>query len=74
MKRLYILFFYILFLGCSNLKYNLRYFQFNYEIEINPTDGKKMELWIPVPQSNEVQTISNLKYDMAGLNYELKMS
>ena len=32
-----------------------------------------MELWIPVPQSNEVQTISNLKYDMAGLNHELKI-
>ena len=32
-----------------------------------------MELWIPVPQSNEVQTISNLRYDLAGLNYKLKI-
>ena len=31
-----------------------------------------MELWIPIPQTNEVQTISNLTYDLDGLDYEFK--
>jgi len=31
-----------------------------------------MEIWIPIPQSNEVQTISNLEYDLDGLSFELK--
>ena len=61
-----------MFYSCSNKQYDQRYFQFNYEVSINPTNGKKMELWIPVPQSNEVQAISNLSYDLDGLDYELK--
>ena len=60
------------FSSCITTKYNQRYFQFNYEVEINPTNGKKMEIWIPIPQSNEVQTISNLEYDLDGLSFELK--
>ena len=51
---------------------NQRYFQFHYEVDLEPVNGKKVELWIPVPQSNEVQIISNLEYDFSGLNYELK--
>ena len=51
---------------------NQRFFQFSYEVDIEPTEGKKLELWIPVPQSNEVQTISNLEYDCSGLKHELK--
>ena len=51
---------------------NNRYFQFIYEVEIEPTDGKKIELWIPIPQSNEAQTISELIYNFSGLSYQLK--
>ena len=65
----------ILLISCVNINdrinkdvENSRYFQFIYEVEIEPTNGKKVELWIPVPQSNEVQSISNLEYDFSGLN------
>ena len=62
----------IFFFGCTKNQYSQRYFQFNYEVSIDSTNGKKMELWIPVPKTNEVQTISHLTYDLDGLNYELK--
>ena len=62
----------ILFFNCSNNNYNLRYFHFDYEVEIESTEGKKIELWIPVPQSNEVQTISQLSFQTSGLDYQLK--
>ena len=42
---------------------NTRSFQFTYIVKIEPTGGKKLELWIPVPKSNEVQIISNLKFN-----------
>ena len=59
--------------SCSNIKFDTRYFQFNYEVEVESTDGKKLELWIPVPQSNEVQTISNLSFNVPeGLDFDLK--
>ena len=70
MKTLFLMLF--LLFGCSKNEYNLRFFQFNYEVEIESTNGKKMELWIPVPQTNEVQTISHLTYDLDGVDYELK--
>ena len=54
----------MLFLGCNVKKHNLRYFHFDYEVEIESTDGKKLELWIPVPQTNEVQTISQLSFQI----------
>ena len=52
--------------------HNTRVFQFIYEVEVEPTDGKKLELWIPIPQTNEVQTISNLTFDTNGLVYSIK--
>ena len=72
MKKISCIVFILIFSSCANKQLGQRYFQFNYEVVINPTEGKKMELWIPVPQSNEVQTISNLEYDLDGLDYELK--
>ena len=42
---------------------NLRSFNFSYEVQINPTMGKKLEMWLPFPISNEVQTITNLEID-----------
>jgi len=75
----------IWFLGCLNINQELnqiksktqpnlkiRNFQFNYSVEIDPTDNKKLEMWIPIPQSNEVQTISNLKINAEGLNYTIE--
>ena len=62
----------LLFLsGCSS-DINSRSFKFTYSVALEPFNNKKLELWIPVPQSNEVQTISNLNVDSDGLKYEIK--
>ena len=53
-------------------KINQRAFQFTYEVEVEATQGNKLEVWIPIPQSNEVQNISNLILDTKGLDYEVK--
>jgi hypothetical protein len=60
-----------IFNGC-NSNDNFRLFNFNYTIELESSKGKKIELWIPIPQSNEVQNISNLIIDSDGLSYEIK--
>jgi len=36
-----------------------RSFQFTYDAQLEPSN-QKVEVWIPIPQTNEVQTISNL--------------
>ena len=62
-------------IGCGNKEYgtgNFRSFEFQYSVELLPAPNKKLELWIPVPQSNEVQSISNLTVDSQGLDYEIK--
>jgi len=51
---------------------NTRSFQFTYTVDIESTDGAKLELWIPVPQSNEVQTISNLNINANSLQYSIE--
>ena len=51
---------------------NTRSFQFTYTVVIESTDGEKLELWIPVPQSNKVQTISNLKFNTRGLHHSIE--
>ena len=51
---------------------NTRSFQFTYTVDIESTNGEKLEVWIPVPQSNEVQTISNLKFITHGLEYSVE--
>ena len=49
-----------------------RDFSFEYTVDLKSSNGEKIELWIPVPQTNEVQTISNLKFDTSGLEYKIK--
>jgi len=51
---------------------NTRSFQFIYTVDIKSTNGAKLELWIPVPQSNEVQTISNLNINANSLQYSIE--
>jgi len=51
---------------------NSRVFQFTYEVEIESSEGKKLELWLPIPQSNEVQKISNLIVNTEGIPYNIK--
>ena len=61
----------LLLFSCGSTS-NTRNFNFNYIVELEPSNNKKIELWLPVPQSNEVQTISNLSVDAAGLEYQIK--
>ena len=53
---------------CSNvaLSDNVRKFSFNYSVDVESTNGRKLELWLPVPQTNEVQKISSITLDEGG--------
>ena len=62
-------------IGCGNKEHgtaNSRSFEFEYSVELLPAPNKKLELWIPIPQSNEVQSISDLTVDSQGIDYEIK--
>jgi len=48
-----------------------RSFEFNYKVSLQANPDKNMKVWIPVPQSNEVQNISELTID-TDLAYEIK--
>ena len=63
--------FMLLFTSCQKSD-NARSFNFVYSVQIESTNNKKLELWIPVPKSSEVQTISNLVVDAGGLNYTIE--
>lgn len=58
----------IVFSSCS--KVPERSFEFNYKVSLQANSGKNIKVWIPVPQSNEVQTISELKID-TDIAYEI---
>ena len=51
---------------------NSRSFTFTYIVDLESSNGKKLELWVPLPQSNEVQSISNLNIKAEGLSFEVK--
>ena len=51
---------------------NFRSFEFTYSIQLEPAINKKLELWVPIPQSNKIQSISDLTIDTQGLSYEVK--
>jgi hypothetical protein len=59
----------IILSSCS--KVPERSFEFNYKVSLQANSGKEMKVWIPIPQSNEVQTISELKID-TDIPYEIK--
>ncbi|MBI44691.1 MAG: hypothetical protein CMG66_00825 [Candidatus Marinimicrobia bacterium] len=74
MKR-YFLLFLTLFVLVSCYKASSsgqREFQFTYTVALEPTGNKSLELWLPVPKTSTVQTISNLELDTQGLEYEIK--
>ena len=54
----------------NNQESNNRNFNFSYFVSFDSTDGKKFESWIPYPESNEVQKISNIIIETK-LNYEI---
>ena len=67
--------FLIMFFILSNyqLSADSRSFSFKYNVEVESTKGKKLEIWIPIPQSNTVQKISRLRIDTDGLKYKLNI-
>ena len=62
----------LMIVGCGVTVKNTRLFQFIYEVNIDSTDGKKLEVWMPVPRTNEVQTISELEINTGGLKYSIE--
>ena len=59
-------------MSCQSNSVNKRAFEFTYTVNLESSEGKKIELWVPIPQSNEVQIISDLNIDSQGLNYDIK--
>ena len=57
---------------CACSKNNERKFNFIYSVELESTNGKKIEMWIPVPKTNEVQIIDNIQINSDGLNYTIE--
>ncbi len=71
MKKIISIIILALSFNCTNNE-NVRSFSFSYNVEIEPSDGQKIELWLPYPQSNEVQKITNISVDSRELEYEIK--
>ena len=71
MKKIISIIILALSINCTNNE-NVRSFSFSYNVEIEPSDGQKIELWLPYPQSNEVQKITNISVDSRELEYEIK--
>ena len=69
MRCLIFIFGLFIFTCSENMQRN---FNFNYSISLEPTNNKKLELWIPIPQSSEVQAINNIKIDTDGLDYTIE--
>ena len=61
----------VLLTGCTQ-DISSRSFKFIYSVNLESSNGKKIELWLPIPQSNEVQIISNLSIDSDELSYKIK--
>lgn len=75
MKNIIALLISLLLFSCESKTFGtgkFRTFEFTYDVELESTDGKKLELWIPVPQSSIIQSITDLSIDAQGMNYELK--
>jgi len=69
MMRLIILLIASVLISCS--KVPERSFEFNYKVELQANSNKNIKVWIPIPQSNEVQTISELSIE-TDLDYKIK--
>jgi hypothetical protein len=69
MKKMLLLCALFIFACSQNVQ---RTFNFNYTVNIESSQGKKIELWIPIPQSNSVQTIQNVIVESDGLNYSIE--
>ena len=74
-KNIVIFLILVLIMSCESPTFGtgkFRTFEFTYSVELEPTDGKKLELWIPVPQSSIIQSITVLSIDAQGMNYEFR--
>ncbi len=74
-KNIVMFLIFVLTMSCESSTFGtgkFRTFEFTYSVELESTEGKKLELWIPVPQSSIIQSITDLSIDAQGMNYELK--
>ena len=62
----------LLIMGCGVTTKNTRLFQFIYEVNIDSTEGNRLEVWLPIPRTNKVQTISALEINTGGLEYSIE--
>ena len=69
MKNIFI-FFAIFLISCNSN--NSRSFNFTYSVNVDSTNGAKLELWIPIPTTNEVQLIENLNISTDNLAYTIE--
>ena len=69
MKKMMLLCTLFIFACSQNVQ---RTFNFIYTVNIESSNGKKIELWIPVPQSSSVQSIENINIKSDGLNYSIE--
>ena len=69
MKNIFI-FFAIFLISCNSN--NSRSFNFTYSVNVDSTNGEKLELWIPIPTTNEVQLIENLNISTDNLAYTIE--
>ncbi|MBC8312492.1 MAG: transglutaminase domain-containing protein [Candidatus Marinimicrobia bacterium] len=69
MKKIMLLSALFIFACSQNLQ---RTFNFEYIVNIESSKGKKIELWIPIPQSNSVQTIQDITIESDGLDYSIE--
>ncbi len=55
----------LMFLSCMEKKNPTRTFDFFYDVSITdiPEDAKRLDIWIPVPQSDSYQQISDMKVE-----------
>ena len=64
----------LIFFSCNNNSYEndlgeIRKFEFTYEVHLS-SSNERVEVWIPIPQNNEVQIISNEVFDYKDLYCE----
>jgi len=72
MRSIIILLCMISFSVSCNSKTNSRAFNFVYTVVLEESKGNKLELWLPIPKSNVVQTITDLEIQTQGLDYQIK--
>jgi len=71
MKKMRLILFIATVVLCSCSTVPKRNFEFSYKVSLQASTAQNIKVWIPVPKSNQVQSISELSID-TDLDYEIK--